>query len=56
MCISVTQYKVLIGNWVYWTSTLITTNNYDSVTELQNPEITVTKADVKSSQSSLAVA
>jgi hypothetical protein len=34
----------------------ITTNNYDSLTELYTPMITVTTAHIKSSQSSLAVA
>jgi hypothetical protein len=36
--------------------TLETTNNYDSLTELHTPKISVTKAHIKSSQSSLAVA
>jgi hypothetical protein len=34
----------------------VTTNNYDSLTELHTPKITVTIAHIKSSQSSLAVA
>jgi hypothetical protein len=34
----------------------VTTNNYDSRTELHTPKITVTIAHKKSSQSSLAVA
>jgi hypothetical protein len=34
----------------------VTTNNYDSLAELHTPKITVTTADTKSSQSSLAVA
>jgi hypothetical protein len=34
----------------------VTTNNYDSVTELHTPKITVTAAHIKSSQSSVAVA
>jgi hypothetical protein len=36
--------------------TLVTTNNYDSLTELHTPKITVTTAHIKSSQASLAVA
>jgi hypothetical protein len=35
---------------------LVTTNNYDSLTELHTPKITVTTAHINSSQSSLAVA
>jgi hypothetical protein len=34
----------------------VTTNNYDSLTELHTPKITVTTAHIRSSQSSLAVA
>jgi hypothetical protein len=34
----------------------VTTNNYDSLTELHTPKITVTTARIKFSQSSLAVA
>jgi hypothetical protein len=34
----------------------VTTNNCDSLTELQTPKITVTKAHLKSSQSLLAIA
>jgi hypothetical protein len=34
----------------------VTTNNYDSLTELHNPKITVTTAHTKSSQSSLVIA
>jgi hypothetical protein len=34
----------------------VTTNNYDSLTELHTPSITVTTAHIKSSQSSIAVA
>jgi hypothetical protein len=33
----------------------VTTNNYDSLTELHTPKITVTATHMKSSQSSLAV-
>jgi hypothetical protein len=40
----------------YWTLTLVTTCNCDSVTDLHTPKITVTTAHIKSSQSSLAVA
>jgi hypothetical protein len=34
----------------------VTTNNYDSLTELHAPKITVTTAHIKSSHASLAVA
>jgi hypothetical protein len=34
----------------------VTTNNYDNLTELHTPKITVTIAHIKSSQYSLAVA
>jgi hypothetical protein len=34
----------------------VTTNNYDSLTELHTPKITVTTEHVKSFQSSVAVA
>jgi hypothetical protein len=29
-----TRDEVWIGNWIYWTLTLVTTNNYDSFAEL----------------------
>jgi hypothetical protein len=51
----VTIDRVWIGNRIYWTQN-VTTNNYDSLTELHTPEITVTAAHMKSFQSSLAVA
>jgi hypothetical protein len=50
-----TRDGVRIGNWIYWALTFVTTNNYDSLTELHIPNITVTAAHM-SSQSSLAVA
>jgi hypothetical protein len=53
--VSVAREEVWIGNCIYWTLTLVTTNNYDSLTELQTPNITVTTAHIKSYQSSLAV-
>jgi hypothetical protein len=34
----------------------VTTNNYDSLTELHTPKITVTTANIKFSQFSIAVA
>jgi hypothetical protein len=46
---------VCIGNRSYWTLTLETANNYESITELHTPKITVT-AHMKSSQTSLTVA
>jgi hypothetical protein len=35
--LNVTKDEVWIGNWIYWTLTLATTNNYDSLTELHTP-------------------
>jgi hypothetical protein len=40
----VTTDGVWIGNWIYWTLTLVSTINYDSLTELHTPNITVTTA------------
>jgi hypothetical protein len=37
---------VWIGNWIYWTLTLVTINNYDSLTELHTPKITVSTAHI----------
>jgi hypothetical protein len=48
--------EVLIGNWICWTLTLVTTNKYDSLTELHIPKATITTAHMKSTESSLAVA
>jgi hypothetical protein len=52
----VTADGVWIDNLIYWTLALITTNNYDLLTGLHTPKITVTTAHIKSSQPSLAVA
>jgi hypothetical protein len=52
----VTADEVWISNWIYWTLTLVTTNNYVSLIELHTLKSTVTTAHMKSSQSSLAVA
>jgi hypothetical protein len=52
----VTRDEIWIGNWIYWALTLVTTSNYDSLTELHTPNITVTTAHNKSSQSLVAVA
>jgi hypothetical protein len=41
---------------IFWTLTHVTTNNYDSLTVLHTPKITITTAHIKSSQSSVAVA
>jgi hypothetical protein len=48
-CDRVTLDRVWISNRIYWTLTLVTTNNYDSLTELHTPKITVTTANIKSS-------
>jgi hypothetical protein len=42
-CLSVPTDEVWIRNWIYWTLTLIATNNCGSLTELHTPKITVTK-------------
>jgi hypothetical protein len=47
---------VWIGNRIYWTFTIVTTNNHSSLTELHTPKFTATTAHIKYSQSSLAVA
>jgi hypothetical protein len=54
--VSETRDGVRIGNLINLTLTLVTTNNSDFLTELHTPQITVTTAHMKSSQSSLAVA
>jgi hypothetical protein len=53
---SVTTDGVWIGNQIYSTFTNRNYKNYDGLTELHTPKITVTTAHIKSSQSSLAVA
>jgi hypothetical protein len=53
--ITVTRGKVWIGNWIYWTRKLVTENNEDgNLSELHIPNIIVTAAHIKTSQSSLA--
>jgi hypothetical protein len=37
-----TRDEVWFGNWIYWTLILVTTNNYNSLTELHTPKIAVT--------------
>jgi hypothetical protein len=54
--LSVTRDEVSIGNRIYWTLTLVTTSNYDSLTQLHTQKINVTTAHLKSSPASLAVA
>jgi hypothetical protein len=39
--VGVTIDGVWISNWIYWTLTLVTTNNYDSLTKLHTPKIIV---------------
>jgi hypothetical protein len=41
---------VLIFKGIYWTLTLVTTGNCDSLNELQTQQITVTTEHIKSSQ------
>jgi hypothetical protein len=52
----VTIDGIWIGNRIYWTLTLVTRNNYYSLTELHTPKVTVTATHIQSPQSSLAVA
>jgi hypothetical protein len=53
----VTIDEAWIGNQICWTlKEFLSTNNYDSPTELHTPKITVPTAHIKSSQSSLAIA
>jgi hypothetical protein len=40
--LNVTVDGVWIGDQIYWTLTLVTANNYDSLTELHTPRINVT--------------
>jgi hypothetical protein len=53
---SVTTDGVWIGNRFIGHLENVTTNTYDSLTELHTPKITVTTAHIKSSQSSSAAA
>jgi hypothetical protein len=49
-------HGVATQNRIYLTlKQLVTTNNYETLTELYAPKITVATAHIKSSQSSLAV-
>jgi hypothetical protein len=47
--LSVTRDEVCIDNWIYWTVTLVTTNNYDSLAELHTPKSLLITAHMKSS-------
>jgi hypothetical protein len=47
--LSVTIDRVWTGNWIYWTFTLVTTSNSDSLTEIHTPKITVTTAPIQTS-------
>jgi hypothetical protein len=54
---------IMSRDWVYCRrgfglviQQIITTNDYDSLTELNTPKITATTAHIKSSQASLVVA
>jgi hypothetical protein len=42
--VSVTRDMVRFGNWIYWTFTLVTTNNYESLTDLHTTKMNVTTA------------
>jgi hypothetical protein len=53
---AVAGHGVLVGKEIYWTHPLVTTDNYDRITELHTPEIAVTTEHIKSSRSLLAVA
>lgn len=54
----VDDYKRCLGagNWNFSTLTFVTTNNYDSLTEIRTPKITEAPAHINSSYSSIAVA
>jgi hypothetical protein len=54
--LSVTRDEVWIGNWIYCILTLVTANNYFSLTKLHTPKIAVTTTHKKPSHFSLAVA
>jgi hypothetical protein len=43
-CDGVNIDGVSIGNRIYWALKILTTSNYDSLTELHTPKITVTTA------------
>jgi hypothetical protein len=47
--VSVSSDEDCVGNWIYWTLTLVTTNNYDSLAKLHTSKITITTAHIKSS-------
>jgi hypothetical protein len=42
--VSMTRDEIWIGNWIYWTPTLVTTYNYKGLDELHALKITVTTA------------
>jgi hypothetical protein len=46
----VTVDGVWIGSWIYWILILVTTNNYDCLTKLHDPKITITRVHIKSSE------
>jgi hypothetical protein len=54
--LSVTGGEVWIGTRIYWTLTLVSASNYDSLAELLTPNISVTTAHIKPAHSLLAVA
>jgi hypothetical protein len=51
----VTRDEVRFSNRIYWTLTLVTTNNYGSLTDLNTPKVTVTAAQIRLSLPSVAV-
>jgi hypothetical protein len=52
----VTIEWVSIDDWIYFTLTFVTTNDYNCLAALHTPKITVTTTHIKSSHSSLVVA
>jgi hypothetical protein len=51
----VTRAEVWVFNWIYWTTNLIATNNYNNLTELHTSKVTVTAAHTTTFQYTLSV-